>query len=51
MCGYSYFGADRLLFGTDMPLGATLQGGYGYTLDTIRSIERMDISEGQDDDI
>ncbi len=45
MCGYSYFGADRLLFGTDMPLGATLQGGYGYTLDTIRSIERMDISE------
>ena len=47
MCGYSYFGADHLLFGTDMPLGATLQGGYGYTLDTIRSVEQMEISEAE----
>jgi hypothetical protein len=30
---------------SDRLLGATLQGGYGYTLDTIHSIEQMDISE------
>ncbi|MFC1933007.1 amidohydrolase family protein [Chloroflexota bacterium] len=42
MCGYDFFGADHLLFGTDMPLGG---GGWGFgrTLETIRSIERMDI--------
>ena len=45
MCGYEFFGAERLLFGTDMPLGATQGGGYGYTLDTVRSVEQMDISE------
>ena len=40
-----YFGADRVLFGTDMPLGATFAGSYGFTCDTIRAIEDMDISE------
>jgi len=43
MCGYAFFGVDRLLFGTDMPLGGTKLGGYGYTLETINSIEQMDI--------
>ena len=45
MCGYAWFGSDRLLFGTDMPLGASKTGSYGRTLDTIESIERMDITE------
>jgi predicted TIM-barrel fold metal-dependent hydrolase len=50
MCGYDFFGADHLLFGTDMPLGAS-QKGYGYTLETIRSIERMDIPDADKDKI
>ncbi|HVN96105.1 MAG TPA: amidohydrolase family protein [Syntrophorhabdaceae bacterium] len=45
MCGYDYFGPDRLLFGTDMPLGATGQGGYGYTWDTVRSVEQMSVPD------
>ena len=45
MCGHAFFGAERLLFGTDMPLGATQGGGFGYTLDTVRSIEQMSIPE------
>ena len=45
MCGYAYFGADHLLFGTDMPLGGgESSGGYRCTLDTIRSIEQMEVS-------
>jgi aminocarboxymuconate-semialdehyde decarboxylase len=40
MCGYDYFGADHLLFGTDTPLG----GAESQTrLETIQSIEQMDI--------
>jgi predicted TIM-barrel fold metal-dependent hydrolase len=45
MCGLAWFGNDRLLFGTDMPLGASKTGSYGRTLDTIESIDRMDITE------
>ncbi len=41
MCGHAYFGADHLLFGTDMPLGAARSGG--YTLETIQAIEQMDV--------
>ena len=50
MCGYDFFGADHLLFGTDMPLGG---GGYGpgRTFETIRAIERMEISESDKDKI
>ncbi len=57
MCGYAYFGADRLLFGTDMPLGAPAgpggaqRGQYGLTQETIRSIERMEITEAEKDKI
>ena len=40
MCGYSFFGADHLLFGTDTPLGRA--HGYGIRK-TIRAIEQMDI--------
>ena len=40
MCGYSFFGADHLLFGTDTPLGRA--HGYGIR-ETIRAIEQLDI--------
>jgi aminocarboxymuconate-semialdehyde decarboxylase len=40
MCGYSFFGADHLLFGTDMPCGSE---PYGLTGVTIRMIEQLDI--------
>jgi aminocarboxymuconate-semialdehyde decarboxylase len=43
MCAYDFFGADRLLFGTDVPFDPTL-GDYG-TGQTIKAIERMDISD------
>ena len=52
MCGYAYFGADHLLFGTDMPLGGGESvGGYRCTFETIRSIEEMNISEEEKDKI
>jgi len=43
MCGYAMFGADHMLFGTDMPLGDS-QGGMENTGKTIESIERMNIT-------
>ena len=43
-CGHAFFGADHLLFGTDMPLG-TGRAGTGFTRATIRSIEEMQVSE------
>jgi aminocarboxymuconate-semialdehyde decarboxylase len=50
MCGCDFFGPDHLLFGTDMPLGG---GGFGpgRTLETIRAIEKMNISEEDKDKI
>jgi predicted TIM-barrel fold metal-dependent hydrolase len=51
MCGYSYFGADHLLFGTDSPLGASRFGNYGRALETMRSVERMDIPATDKDKI
>lgn len=44
-CAHAYFGAERLLFGTDMPLGATRYGGFGFTWETIESVNRMNISQ------
>ena len=41
MCGYAFFGADHLLFGTDMPHDSQL--GDRNIRETIRSIEEMDI--------
>jgi uncharacterized protein len=42
MCSFSFFGADNLLFGTDMPYDPQ----YGLQLigETISSVERMDIN-------
>jgi predicted TIM-barrel fold metal-dependent hydrolase len=47
MCGYEFFGADHILYGTDAPLGPH----FGLTEVTIKSIERMAISESEKDKI
>lgn len=47
MCGYSFFGAERVLFGTDTPLGPK----WGCTLDVIESVERMPVSDEEKDKI
>ena len=43
MCGYAFFGADHILFATDMPYDPQL--GDIYTRETIRAIEQMDITD------
>ena len=43
MCGYSFFGGDHLLFGTDMPYDSQL--GDRATRQVINAIEQMDIPE------
>lgn len=43
MCGYAFFGARHLVFGTDMPYDAEL--GEKYLRVTIESIERMAIPD------
>lgn len=42
MCAYSFFGAEHLLFGTDIPYDS--QNGNRYIRDTIAAIDQMDIS-------
>jgi aminocarboxymuconate-semialdehyde decarboxylase len=42
-CAYEFFGADHLLFGTDCPLGPN----FGLTGETIRSLNRMQITEAE----
>jgi predicted TIM-barrel fold metal-dependent hydrolase len=44
MCGYTFFGADHLVFGADFPLGCTEHGDRNYR-QTINAIEQMDITE------
>jgi aminocarboxymuconate-semialdehyde decarboxylase len=43
MCGYAFFGADHILFGTDMPYDA--EHGERLLRTTIQSVERMAISD------
>ena len=45
MCGYAFFGADHLLFGTDAPYDN--QFGDRYTRETIRSVQQMDIPDDE----
>jgi len=49
MCGYDYFGSDRILFGTDMPFGSEL--GLWPVRKTIDSIDQMSISKEERDKI
>jgi predicted TIM-barrel fold metal-dependent hydrolase len=44
-CGYTYFGPDRILFGTDMPFGSEL--GLWPVQKTIDSIDEMKIPEDE----
>ena len=41
MCGYTFFGPEHILFGTDMPFDS--EDGDRFTRETISSIELMDI--------
>ncbi len=43
MCCYDFFGADHMVFGTDMPWDNQL--GLKYTRETIASVEQMAISD------
>lgn len=43
MCGYAYFGVDKLLFGTDMPFGTEM--GLWPVRKTVESIDNMKISD------
>lgn len=43
MCGYAFFGADHILFGTDMPYD--VWNGHLSVKQTIESIEQMDIPD------
>jgi len=45
MCAYSFFGTEKLLFGTDMPWDNQL--GLKYTRETITSVEQMDINDAE----
>ncbi len=45
MCGYAFFGADHILFGSDMPFDCQL--GDRSTRETILSIEQMDIPDSE----
>ena len=49
MCGYDFFGADHILFATDMPHDS--QGGAKYIRDTIAGVERMAIPESEKEQI
>lgn len=43
MCGYAFFGPDKMVFGADMPLGDT-QRGYRNYRQTLNAIDAMPIS-------
>jgi len=43
-CGFEFFGADRIIFGVDFPLGDIENGDRNYR-QTINAIESMDITE------
>jgi uncharacterized protein len=43
MCGYSFFGAEHMMFGTDAPMGPK----FGLTGATISSIQRMNIPDSE----
>ena len=45
MCGYDFFGADHMLFGTDMPYDA--EHGSRLIRETIQSVEDMTIGDAE----
>lgn len=52
MCGYAFFGADHILFGTDMPLGAArIPHSAGFMEWTLRAVQAMDIPQAEKEKI
>ena len=52
MCGYSFFGADNILFGTDVPLGtARIPNSAGFMEWTLRAVEAMEIPDEEKEKI
>lgn len=49
MCGYAFFGADKLVFGTDFPYD--VERGDKFVRDTINAIDAMDISSEEKEKI
>jgi predicted TIM-barrel fold metal-dependent hydrolase len=49
MCGYAFFGADHMLFGTDFPYDAQL--GDIFIREGIRAVEHMDIPDSEKEKI
>ncbi len=49
MCGYAFFGADHMLFGSDMPYGS--YGECSPLEEVIKSIEQMEISDTEKEKI
>jgi predicted TIM-barrel fold metal-dependent hydrolase len=45
MCCHTFFGAEHMLFGTDMPYDSEF--GFRYVRQTIQAIEEMDISDAE----
>jgi predicted TIM-barrel fold metal-dependent hydrolase len=43
MCGYAFFGADHIVFASDMPFGGS--GGDRLVRDSIQSVEEAPIPE------
>jgi predicted TIM-barrel fold metal-dependent hydrolase len=44
-CGLEFFGADHVLFGTDMPFDP--EGGSGFVRDTIKAVDAIDVSDAE----
>jgi predicted TIM-barrel fold metal-dependent hydrolase len=42
-CGLEFFGAEHVLFGTDMPFDP--EGGPGFVRDTIAAVDAIDVSD------
>ena len=52
MCGYAFFGADHILFGTDVPLGSMyIKNSAGFMEWTLRAVEAMDIPRAEKEKI
>jgi uncharacterized protein len=52
MCGYAFFGADHILYGTDMPLGSMyIKNAGGFPEWTLRAVEAMDIPQAEKEKI
>ena len=45
MCAYAFFGADHIVFGSDMPLGSF--GEHSTLADVVTSVEEMEIKKSE----